>query len=177
MTFAVRTTSDPGTLKSSLHRIVREVNLAIQARDVRSLDDVVNTSLHQERVLAQLGGFFSLLALALACLGLYGVLSFAVAQRTSEIGVRIALGGRASGVFSLVVRQGLKLALLGVGIGLAAAWAVTRFLESLLYGVTATDPMAFIGVSLLLLLVTVLASWLPARRATKVDSMVALRYE
>jgi putative ABC transport system permease protein len=146
-------------------------------RDVLSLDDVVNTALHQERVLAQLGGFFSLFALALACLGLYGVLSFAVVQRTREIGVRIALGAQRKDVLSLVVSQGLKLALLGLALGLVAAWAVTRFVGSLLYGVTATDPLTFAGVAALLLLVALLACYIPARRATKVDPMVALRVE
>jgi predicted permease len=177
MTFAMRTMSDPGPLTPSLHRVAREVNPAIQVRDVRSLNDVVNTSLHQERVVAQLGGFFSLFALALACLGLYGVLSFAVVRRTREIGVRIALGAQRRDVLALVIGQGLKLAVLGLALGLVAALAVTRFVESLLYGVTATDPVTFVGVSLLLLLVAVLASWLPARRATKLDPMTVLRHE
>jgi putative ABC transport system permease protein len=177
MTFALRTLSDAGALAASLHRVAREVNPAIQVRDVLSLDDVVNTALHQERVLAQLGGFFSLFALALACLGLYGVLSFAVVQRTREIGVRIALGAQRKDVLSLVVSQGLKLALLGLALGLVAAWAVTRFVGSLLYGVTATDPLTFAGVAALLLLVALLACYIPARRATKVDPMVALRVE
>ncbi len=175
MAFALRTASDSAALAASLRRVVREVDPTVQARDVRSLNDVVNTSLHQEHVLAQLGGFFSLFALALACLGLYVVLSFAVVQRTREIGVRIALGAQRKDVLSLVVAQGLKLALLGLALGLIAALAVTRFVSSLLYGVTATDPVAFIGVSFLLLLIAGLASWLPAHRAAKVDPMTALR--
>jgi ABC-type antimicrobial peptide transport system permease subunit len=177
MTFAMRTMSDSGTLTPSLRRIAREVDPAIQLRDLRTLNEVVNTSLHQERVVAQLGGFFSLFALALACLGLYGVLSFSVVQRTREIGVRIALGAQRRDVLALVVGQGLKLALLGLVLGLVAALAVTRFVASLLYGVTATDPVTFVGVSLLLLAVAVLASWLPARRATKLDPMTVLRHE
>ncbi|MCI0485759.1 MAG: ABC transporter permease [Blastocatellia bacterium] len=177
ISFALRMTSDVGALTGSLRQVAREVDPSIQVRDVRSLTEVVNRVLHQERVLAQLGGFFSLFALALACLGLYGVLSFAVVQRTREIGVRIALGAQRKDVLSLVVSQGLKLALLGLALGLVAALAVTRFVESLLYGVTATDPAVFVGVSLLLLLVAMLACYLPARRATKVDPIVALRYE
>jgi predicted permease len=177
MTFVIRTTSDAGALSGALHRVAREVDPAIRVRDVRSLDDVVDASLRQERALAQLGGFFSLFALALACLGLYGVLSFSVVQRTREIGVRIALGAQTADVLALVVGQGLKLALLGLALGLVAALVVTRFVGSLLYGVTATDPAVFVGVSALLLLVAVLASWLPARRATKVDPMTALRHE
>ncbi len=177
ISFALRTTSDSGALSGILRRLAREVHPAIQAREVRSLNDVVNTSLHQERVLAQLGMAISLFALTLACLGLYGVLSFAVAQRTREIGVRMALGAQRKDALSLVVGHGLKLALLGLAIGLVAAVAVTRVLSNLLYGVTATDPVTFVGVSLLLLLVAGLACWLPARRATKLDPMTALRDE
>ena len=177
MTFAMRTMSDASALTATLGRVAREVDPAIRVRDVRSLDDVVNTSLHQERVLAQLGVAISLFALSLTCLGLYGVLSFAVAQRTREIGVRIALGAQRKDVLSLVVGQGVKLAALGLALGLAAALAVTRFVASLLYGVTATDPVVFIGVSLLLLLVAMLASWLPARRATEIDPITVLRHE
>jgi predicted permease len=177
MTFVMRTTSDAGALSGILHRIAGEVDPAIRVRDVRSLDDVVNTSLHQERVLAQLGSFFSLFALALACLGLYGVLSFAVVQRTREIGVRIALGAQPKDVLLLVISQGLKLALLGLMLGLVAALAVTRYVASLLYGVTATDPGAFIGVPFLVLFIALLACWIPARRATKVNPLEALRNE
>jgi predicted permease len=175
--FALRTISAPGAMAASLRQVAQEVDPTIRVRDVRSLNDLVNTSLHQERVLAQLGGFLSVFALALACLGLYGVLSFSVAQRTREIGVRMALGAQRKDVLSLVVGRGLKLTLLGLALGLIAALAVTRFVSSLLYGVTATDPVTFVGVSLLLLLVAMLASWLPARRATKLDPMTVLRHE
>jgi ABC-type antimicrobial peptide transport system permease subunit len=113
----------------------------------------------------------------LACLGLYGVLSFAVAQRTREIGVRMALGAQRKDVLALVVGHGLKLALLGLALGLVAAWVMTRFIANLLYGVTTTDPLVFIGVSLLLLFVAMLASWLPARRATEIDPITVLRHE
>jgi putative ABC transport system permease protein len=177
ITFALRTLSDSGALTRSIRHIVREVDPTVQAHDVRSMDDVVNTSLHQERVLAQLGSFFSLFALALACLGLYGVLSFAVVQRTREIGLRLALGAQRKDVLILVVSQGLKLALLGLAIGIVAALAMTRYVASLLYGVSATDPATFAGVALLLTGVALLACWIPARRATKVDPMIALRCE
>jgi predicted permease len=176
-TFALRTMSDSSALAPSFRQVVGELDSTVRVRDVRSLDEVVNTSLHQERVVAQLGSFFSLFALALACLGLYGVLSFSVVQRTREIGVRIALGAQRKDVLALVVCQGLKLAVLGLALGFVAALVVTRFVKSLLYGVTTTDPVTFVGVSLLLLLVAGLASWLPARRATKLDPMTVLRHE
>ncbi|HEV2666589.1 MAG TPA: ABC transporter permease, partial [Blastocatellia bacterium] len=177
MTFALRTTNDSEALAAPLRQIVREVDPTVQTRDVRSLNDVVNTALRQERVLTQLCGFFSLFALSLACLGLYGVLSFSVVQRTREIGVRIALGAQRKDVLALVVRQGLKLAMLGLALGLSAALAVTRYVSSLLYGVTATDPVAFIGVAVLLAGVALISCYIPARRATKVDPIVALRTE
>jgi predicted permease len=175
--FALRTMSAPGAMAASLRQVAQELDPIIRVRDVRSLNDVVNTSLHQERVLAQLGGFLSIFALSLACLGLYGVLSFSVVQRTREIGVRMALGAQRKDVLSLVVGRGLKLAMLGLALGLVAALTVTRFVSSLLYGVTPTDPVTFVGVSFLLLLVAGLASWLPARRATKLDPMTVLRHE
>ena len=179
MTVAVRGRGELGATATmaSFQNVVGEVFAAARVRSVKTMDDVVNASVHQERVVAQLGGFFSIFALVLACLGLYGVLSFAVVQRTREIGVRVALGAQKGNILSLVVGQGVKLALTGAAVGIAGAFAATRLLSSLLFGVTPTDPLTFLGVSLLLLLVAVLASWLPARRATKVDPMEALRYE
>ena len=141
------------------------------------MDDVVDASLRQERIIANLGGFFSLTALALACLGIYGVLSLTVAQRTREIGLRIALGAQRVSVLSLVVGQGLKLAVIGSAIGLVGALSTTRLVLRLLYGISPIDPVTFAGVSVLLAVVAMLASWLPARRAAKVDPMEALRYE
>ncbi|HKX26955.1 MAG TPA: FtsX-like permease family protein, partial [Blastocatellia bacterium] len=133
--------------------------------------------LQQERALAQLSSFFSIFALALACLGLYGVLSFSVVQRTREIGVRIALGAQRKDVLILVIGRGLKLVLMGLTLGLMTALAVTRYVASLLYGVTATDPGSLIVVTLLVLVAALLACWIPARRATKADPILALRAE
>jgi predicted permease len=175
--FALRTTADPRSTMADLPSVVRAVDPSVRVRDLRTMSDMMNRSVQQERLIAQLGGFFSVFALALACLGVYGVLSFAVVQRTREIGVRMALGAQRRDVVSLVVNQGLKLVLVGSVIGLGAALAATRLVSSLLYGVTPTDPVTFAGVSILLVLVAVLASWLPAKRATKVDPMEALRYE
>ena len=177
MTFTVRTAGTAGVLAGSIRSVLNEVDQTVQMRDLRMMNDVINGSIHRERVLAQLGGFFSVLALALACLGLYGVLSLAVVQRTREIGVRVALGARRTDLCSLVIGKGLKLVLCGSVIGLVGALAASRLVSSLLYGISANDPLTFAGVSLLLVFVAVLASWLPAHRATKVDPMQALRYE
>ena len=175
--FALRTSGDPRATMAALAEVVREVDRTLRVRDVRTMDDVVNRTLQQERLLAQLGGFFSVFALGLACLGLYGVLSFAVAQRTREIGVRVALGAQRRDVLSLVINKGLKLALTGVVIGLAGGLALTRLVSSLLYDVTPTDPLTFVSVVMLLVIVALLACWIPARRAAKVDPMTALRSE
>lgn len=143
----------------------------------QTVDESINDSLLRERLAAMLSGFYGTLALLLAAVGLYGLIAFEVTGRTREIGIRMALGAERGDVLRLVVGQGFKLILIGMGIGIIGALALTRFLTSLLYGVKPTDPLTFIAVSLILTAVALVASYIPARRATEVDPMVALRYE
>jgi predicted permease len=171
------TTDGPAALEANLRPIVRQVDPRVTVKDVRTMKDVIDGTIVQERAIAQLASFFSVFALILASLGLYGVLSFGVVRRTREIGVRMALGASAREVLALVVRQGLTLAMLGCVLGIAGALALTRLVASLLYNVKANDPLTFAVTALVLLGVTLLACWLPARRAAKVDPMEALRYE
>jgi ABC-type antimicrobial peptide transport system permease subunit len=141
------------------------------------MEQRLNASLAQSRFQLSLLGALALLALLLAAIGIYGVMSYLVAQRNHEVGLRMALGAGQRQVLSLIMKRGIALSLIGVGLGIAGALALTRFIKSLLYGVYPTDPPTFLVVSVLLLAVSLVAIYIPARRATKVDPMVVLRYE
>ena len=145
--------------------------------NVRTLEDTIARSVAGRSFGLLLLGLFAAVALGLAAIGLYGVLAFAVTQRTNEIGIRMALGAGRSNVVMLVVKHGMSLALLGVGIGLAASFWLTRLIQNQLYQVGPADPLSFAIISILLLFVALLACWLPARRAARVDPMEALRHE
>ncbi|MFN0107524.1 MAG: ABC transporter permease [Blastocatellia bacterium] len=175
--FAVRTSADAASLIPTLKSRIWEVNPTQSIYAVSTLDNLVFESLNARRFSLLLLCTFAALALALAMVGIYGVMSFATAQRTHEIGVRMALGAHYGEILKLVLSQGLRLTLLGVAIGLVAALALTRFLSTLVYGVSTSDPLTFAGVATLLTVVALLACWIPARRATKVDPMIALRCE
>jgi len=177
MNFEVRTTGDPLKLWPSIRQAVREVDGNLPLFDVKTQVEQIARRLAQERLFAALLSFFGALALLLAALGLYGVLSHTVAQRTHEIGIRVALGAQAHDVLRLVIGQGLRLVLPGIAVGVAGASAAARLVKSFLYGVAPADWPTFGLIALLLLVVALIACWLPARRAAKVDPLTALRQE
>ena len=175
--FEVRTAGDPQALVPLIRRTVAQINPNLPLRDVTTESQQIDRLLFQERLVARLSGFFGLLALALACIGLYGLLAYEIARRTREIGIRTALGAQRGDVLRLVVQQGLLLAVVGAVVGIGVAMGVTRYLKAMLYNVRVDDPVTIIAVGALLVLVALAACFLPARRAMNVDPMVALRHE
>ena len=174
-TLLVRTAGDPGGMITAVQRVVRGQAQGVEGFFARTLVQHAGLSLLPARMSAVLAAIFGTLALLLAVVGVYGIVSYSVSQRTREIGVRMALGARPAVLPRLILGQGLKLIGVGVAVGLAAALALTRFLSSLLYGVSPTDPLTFVGVALLLAGVAILATCIPARRAICVDPMFSLR--
>jgi putative ABC transport system permease protein len=173
----VRTAANPAIIAAAIRSELKAANKNLPPPTIQSVDDILRDTVAQPRYQTMLLSLFGVTALILAAVGIYGVTSYAVTQRTHEIGIRVALGAKPSDILKLVVGQGFKLTLLGVGIGIWGALALTRFFSSLLYSVEPNDPLTFVMVSLLLIAVALVACYIPARRATKVDPMVALRYE
>jgi predicted permease len=173
----LRSTGDPKPLIEAVRREVRNLDSAIPVRETVTMERQLNNHISQERLIATLSSFFGSLALLLAAIGLYGLMAHTATRRTREIGIRMALGAQRTNVLWLILRDAVALVLLGAVIGLPIAFGVTRFVSSFLYGLTARDPVTMIAATVVLAMVTVIASFLPARRASKVDPMVALRYE
>jgi len=176
-TLVVRAAVEPTALVAAVRNEVRALDKDLPLYGIRTMEEYLDESVAARRLNMLLLGVFAGIALVLAAVGIYGVISHSVTERTREIGIRLALGAQTRNVLTMVIGQGMKLALAGVLIGLGAALALTRLMEALLFGVSATDSLTFIGIALLLTVVALLACYIPARRATKVDPMVALRYE
>src|SRR5262249_20147355 len=173
-TLIARTTNNPSATLAAIRDEVLKLDPTMPFVEAKTMSEHLSLSLFPLRIGASVVGSFGLLALLLAAIGIYGVMAFAVSQRTREIGIRMALGAQGADVLRLILKQGITLLLIGLGLGLAGALLLTRLLSSVLYGVSATDAVTFVSVTALLCLVVLLACWLPARRATKVDPMIAL---
>jgi len=175
--YYVRAASDPAAIGPAIRAAVREIDPMLPVIDLRTQEQQIERRNSQERLFAQLSGFFGVTALILACVGLYGLMSYLVLQRTGEIGVRLALGALPAQVLRMVLRQSFALVAVGLVLGLTVAYSVRRFVESMLFGLTAADPLIYAGVAGVLVAVTLLASLRPARRAARVDPMISLRAE
>jgi putative ABC transport system permease protein len=177
MTIVARTKSDPGAVAGPLRAALTSLDKSLPVYDLKPMTEYLRDSLARRRFNLILLSAFGGVALVLAAIGIYGVISYGVTQRTHEIGILMALGAKKGDVLRLVIRQGMIMALVGVAIGIFASLALTRLMESLLFGVSVTDPLTFTVIALLLTCVALLACFVPARRATKVDPLVALRGE
>ena len=177
LTLVARTSSDPKAFAGAVRREVSAMDNDLPVSNIKFMDEIVGKSVAQPRVYALLLGIFAGLALILAAIGIYGVISYSVTQRTHEIGIRMALGAQTRDVLALIIKQGMALALVGIFLGLLVSLALTRVLASQLYGVSSTDPVTYSAISLLLMFVALIACYIPAQRATKVDPMIAVRYE
>lgn len=177
MTYAIRTPMKPEAIVPSLRAAIQKIDRDLPLIDVRTQQQQIDATTQQERIFASLSSGFGLLALALACVGIYGIMAYTVSQRTNEIGIRLALGAHRQQVRTMVLRQATRLAILGVIAGAAASLALSRLIKSMLYGLQPTDPISIAGAATLLLTVALIASWIPALRASRVEPMEALRHE
>jgi len=175
--FALRTTTEPAALLTTVRREVAAIDSTQAVTRVTTMDQLVSANLAQSRFSALLLNWLSGLALLLAAIGIYGVLAYSVARRTGEFGIRLALGAQPSDILKLVIGQGMRLVAAGLVLGLTASFALTRLIAKLLFGVSASDPLTFTGIALLFTAIAVFACWLPARPATRVDPITALRCE
>jgi putative ABC transport system permease protein len=177
LTFALRTQGDPMGLLPAVRRAVAEIDPNLPLTNPRTMEEILGDQFQYPRYYSMLLGLFALVATLLAAVGIYGIMAYAVEQRTREIGIRMALGADGWQVLQLVVRQAIWMIVAGVAVGLGGAMALTRFISSELWEVQATDPATFVGVSVLLVAVALLACFVPTRRAVQVDPTIALRYE
>jgi len=177
MKFAIRTANNPLSLSAAVRAEMRRVDAALPIAKIRTLEQVVSRSLASDRFNLTVLGLFAVIGLALAAVGIYGVISYTAAQRTQEIGIRVALGASKRQVLKLILGQGMVLTAIGVGIGLAGALLLTRAMTNFLFGVRPTDPVTFVSVAMFLIVIALLACYVPARRATRIDPMTALRWE
>jgi ABC-type antimicrobial peptide transport system permease subunit len=175
--FQLRTATDPNSMIAAVRSIVSHENEDLALFRISTETQAIDRQLASERITAQLSSFFGVLALVLACLGLYGLLSYEVTRRTREIGIRMAIGAQSHNVIRMVLKKGIGLIITGAVVGIAFALGVTRLLASFLFGVKAGDPITLVAVAALLVVVALAGCYIPARRATKVDPLVALRYE
>jgi putative ABC transport system permease protein len=177
MSLVIRTNGDPLDTVAAARNAIRSIDKGIPVFNVKTMNDVLSTSISQQRMLMLLLSAFAGVALLLAMIGIYGVTAYYVTQRTQEIGIRMALGAQMGDVLRMVLTSGMALALVGIGLGVVGALALTRLMTSFLFAVKPTDAVTFVTVSLCLLVTALIACYIPARRATKVDPLVALRYE
>jgi ABC-type antimicrobial peptide transport system permease subunit len=175
--YEIRTFADPASVSAALRKAVQDTNSLLPAIEIKTMSGLVEDSIDTDRFVARLSGAFGLLAILLAGIGLYGVMAYTVARRTRDIGIRMALGAESSGVLWLVLRETLLLVLIGVAVGLPVALGGTWLLKSMLFGLGGVDPVVIFAAAVSLGIIAALAGFIPARRAMRVDPMVALRYE